>query len=240
MLDWELCTVGDPLADVGLMVAYWNELGAVAGQAGRAVPGAGDRGRRLPDRAPSSRPSTRARPGAISPSSSFWIAFAYWKVAIIVEGVYRRWLNDPGNGSGAGELQPAVARLAGSRAPRSTPTRWRCRRERRETSAAEAQARRQARADPRGRGGAVRPARLRGDEVGRRRESRRHRLDRPLPLLRVEAALPLRDHGQGRRRVPRAVRPPHRRARRLGRSARRGAAAAASSSPSGRSSGSAC
>jgi hypothetical protein len=27
--------------------------------------------------------------------------------------VYRRWLNDPGNGSGAGELQPAVARLAG-------------------------------------------------------------------------------------------------------------------------------
>jgi hypothetical protein len=34
-------------------------------------------------------------------------------VAIIVEGVYRRWLNDPGNGSGAGELQPAVGRLAG-------------------------------------------------------------------------------------------------------------------------------
>jgi hypothetical protein len=27
--------------------------------------------------------------------------------------VYRRWLNDPGNGSGAGALQPAVARLAG-------------------------------------------------------------------------------------------------------------------------------
>jgi aminoglycoside phosphotransferase (APT) family kinase protein len=25
ILDWELCTVGDPLADVGLMVAYWGE-----------------------------------------------------------------------------------------------------------------------------------------------------------------------------------------------------------------------
>ena len=42
----------------------------------------------------------------------FWVAFAYWKVAIIVEGVYRRWLNDPANGSDAGRLQPAVARLA--------------------------------------------------------------------------------------------------------------------------------
>ena len=36
----------------------------------------------------------------------------YWKIAIIVEGVFRRWLNDPGNGADAGTLQPAVARLA--------------------------------------------------------------------------------------------------------------------------------
>jgi aminoglycoside phosphotransferase (APT) family kinase protein len=42
----------------------------------------------------------------------YWIAFAYWKIAIIVEGVFRRWLNDPGNGADAGTLQPAVARLA--------------------------------------------------------------------------------------------------------------------------------
>ena len=27
VLDWELCTVGDPLADVGVLAAYWNELG---------------------------------------------------------------------------------------------------------------------------------------------------------------------------------------------------------------------
>ena len=48
----------------------------------------------------------------LSAALGYWIAFAYWKVAIIVDGVYRRWLNDPGNGSGAGELQPAIARLA--------------------------------------------------------------------------------------------------------------------------------
>ena len=42
---------------------------------------------------------------------------------------------------------------------------------------------------------------LRGHEVGRRRGGGRDRLDRPLPLLRVEAALPLRDHGRGGHRT---------------------------------------
>ena len=27
VLDWELCTLGDPLADVGLMLVYWPEPG---------------------------------------------------------------------------------------------------------------------------------------------------------------------------------------------------------------------
>ena len=112
VLDWELCTVGDALADVGLLVAYWNELGSAAGQAGAlfrepvtAVAG-------FPTGAELATEYARASGRDIA-ELGFWIAFAYWKVAIIVEGVYRRWLNDPGNGSGAGELQPAVARLAG-------------------------------------------------------------------------------------------------------------------------------
>lgn len=112
VLDWELCSVGDPLADVGLMVAYWNELGAVAGQAGAlfrepvtAVAG-------FPTGAELAAEYARASGRDLS-ELGYWVAFAYWKVAIIVEGVYRRWLNDPGNGSGAGALQPAVARLAG-------------------------------------------------------------------------------------------------------------------------------
>ena len=37
--------------------------------------------------------------------------------------------------------------------------------------------------------------------MGRRRRRRRHRLDRALPLLRVEAALPVRDHGEDGRRL---------------------------------------
>jgi aminoglycoside phosphotransferase (APT) family kinase protein len=112
VLDWELCTVGDPLADVGLMIAYWGELGSAA---------------RLPDalfREPVTElpgfPAASALGEAYAEASGrdvselgFWIAFAYWRVAVIVEGVYRRWLNDPANGSDAGTLQPAVERLAG-------------------------------------------------------------------------------------------------------------------------------
>jgi aminoglycoside phosphotransferase (APT) family kinase protein len=112
VLDWELCTVCDPLADVGLAIAYWNELGPAAGQPGAlfrepvtAVAG-------FPPGSELAAEYARAS-GRDLDALQFWTAFAYWKIAIIVEGVYRRWLNDPGNGSGAGGLQPAVARLAG-------------------------------------------------------------------------------------------------------------------------------
>jgi aminoglycoside phosphotransferase (APT) family kinase protein len=111
VLDWELCSVGDPMADVGGMIAYWNELGAgTGGEPGvfrelvTLLPGVPTSAELLEEYA---RASGRDVGGI-----GFWVAFAYWKIAIIVEGVYRRWLNDPANGSDAGSLQPAVARLA--------------------------------------------------------------------------------------------------------------------------------
>lgn len=111
ILDWELCTVGDPLADVGLMVAYWTEMAAAAHgedalfpEAVTALPG-------FPG--PEGLASAYVRASGRDPADlGFWVAFAYWKVAIIVEGVYRRWLNDAANGSAAERLQPAVSRLA--------------------------------------------------------------------------------------------------------------------------------
>jgi aminoglycoside phosphotransferase (APT) family kinase protein len=112
MLDWELCTVGDPLADVGLMIVYWNELGAAARRPHALF--------REPVTELPGFPAATALADAYAAASGrdltelgFWVAFAYWKIAVIVEGVYRRWLNDPANGSDAGSLQPAVARLAG-------------------------------------------------------------------------------------------------------------------------------
>ena len=111
ILDWELCTVGDPLADVGLMVAYWTEMSAAANGEDALFPEPVTSLPGFPTAAELSDAYLRAS-GRDPAALGFWIAFAYWKVAIIVEGVYRRWLNDPANGSAAGRLQPAVARLA--------------------------------------------------------------------------------------------------------------------------------
>jgi aminoglycoside phosphotransferase (APT) family kinase protein len=107
VLDWELCTAGDPLADVGQMVAYWNELRSAEGFFREPVAAADG----FPDAAELADLYAEAAGRDLS-TLTYWVAFAYWKIAIIVEGVYRRWLNDPQNGSDAGSLAPAVVRLA--------------------------------------------------------------------------------------------------------------------------------
>ena len=112
VLDWELCTVGDPLGDLGLTVAYWNELGEPAAGEGRlfrepitALPG-------FPDSDELVAEYERASGRDVS-ALGFWVAFAYWKIAIIVEGVYARWLANPDSGSDPEHLGAAVERLAG-------------------------------------------------------------------------------------------------------------------------------
>lgn len=112
LLDWELCTVGTPLADVGLMVAYYTEMGLPAGRPDGVF--------REQITSLAGFPSSDALVGAYAEATGrdvsavpFWVAFAYWKVAIILEGVYRRWRNNPANGSGAGALGAAVERVAG-------------------------------------------------------------------------------------------------------------------------------
>ena len=38
ILDWELCTLGDPLADLGGLLAYWPEAGDAVGAVFPAPP----------------------------------------------------------------------------------------------------------------------------------------------------------------------------------------------------------
>jgi aminoglycoside phosphotransferase (APT) family kinase protein len=110
VVDWELCTVGDPLADLGLTIAYWNELGKPAGE-GRHLfrePITDLRG--FPDAAELVAEYERASGRDLSPLG-FWVAFAYWKIAVITEGVYRRWLDNPISGSNPEHVGGAVERL---------------------------------------------------------------------------------------------------------------------------------
>jgi aminoglycoside phosphotransferase (APT) family kinase protein len=80
ILDWELCTLGDPIADVGTLLAYWGPGGGVAGIA----------------------EAYAAVSGRDLASLPFWHALALWKIAIICEGVRRRALEHDQNASPAG------------------------------------------------------------------------------------------------------------------------------------------
>lgn len=86
VLDWELCTLGDPLADVGQLLVYWPEPGekSALGHAPTAMPGFARRSELIERYA--------AATGRDLANLDFYVAFAYWKLAAILEGVYARYV----------------------------------------------------------------------------------------------------------------------------------------------------
>jgi aminoglycoside phosphotransferase (APT) family kinase protein len=97
VLDWEICTLGDPMADLGLLMVYWtgpqddasawaNPVNTAEGFLNRA--------------------ELAERYGKVSGRDisqlDFYVAFAFWKLACIIEGVYARYL-----GGALGEKDPA-------------------------------------------------------------------------------------------------------------------------------------
>ncbi len=88
VLDWEIATLGDPLADVGYVLHSWPEPGE-GGPAHRMsptiVPGFPTRAELL------ARYATRS--GRDVSQIDFYVAFSHWKSACIVEGVYERYLH---------------------------------------------------------------------------------------------------------------------------------------------------
>jgi len=86
VVDWELCTLGDPLADLGLLYVYWAEPDDEVVPLTRAptlAPGFPKR-RELVER-------YVARSGRDVSQLDFFVALAYWKLAAILEGVYARY-----------------------------------------------------------------------------------------------------------------------------------------------------
>lgn len=91
VLDWELSTLGDPLADMGSALAYWTQAGEMPGGMFAASTLDG-----FPTRAEMAEEYLRTS-GRSGQSLGFWHVLGVWKVAIIAEGVYRRVLNEPDN-----------------------------------------------------------------------------------------------------------------------------------------------
>jgi aminoglycoside phosphotransferase (APT) family kinase protein len=102
-LDWELCTLGEPLADIGTLLAYWPEPGETTGGDFAASTLEG-----FPSRAELAGiylEKTGRDPAALK----FWHALGLWKVAVIAEGVMRRAMDEPQNAAESGT--PTVERI---------------------------------------------------------------------------------------------------------------------------------
>jgi aminoglycoside phosphotransferase (APT) family kinase protein len=89
ILDWEMSTLGDPLADVGWMLSFWREPADPAEfvmdeQTVTRKPGFASR-EELLDR-------YREGSGREVPDLSFYLVLAVWKLAILLEGSYARHL----------------------------------------------------------------------------------------------------------------------------------------------------
>ncbi len=95
ILDWEICTLGDPLADVGTMLCYWVEPGdedrLLWTNPASVVPGFPSRREVLERYAETS--------GRDVSDIAFYQAFASWRLACILQGVYVRYQA----GAGAGD-----------------------------------------------------------------------------------------------------------------------------------------
>jgi aminoglycoside phosphotransferase (APT) family kinase protein len=112
VLDWEMATVGDPLADLGYLTATWaepsdeeNPIFALS----RAT-----RGRSFPGRDELARAYSAAS-GEPVENLRWYQVLALWKAAIFLEGSYRRFASGASTDAyfrSLGQGVPAVARTA--------------------------------------------------------------------------------------------------------------------------------
>jgi aminoglycoside phosphotransferase (APT) family kinase protein len=88
ILDWEMATIGDPLADLGYLMIHWHEAGDRAGgfnlQSVTTLPG-------FPSRAGMIE-RYEARSGRRMHALDWYVTLALWKGVVFMEGNYKRAL----------------------------------------------------------------------------------------------------------------------------------------------------
>jgi aminoglycoside phosphotransferase (APT) family kinase protein len=99
VLDWELCTLGDPLADVGYLGVYWSDPGE---EQLRPNDPTGIEGfptySELLERYAN-------RTGRDLTNIGYYVAFSSWRLAVISEGVYARFVK---GAMGDQEIEPEI------------------------------------------------------------------------------------------------------------------------------------
>ena len=106
VLDWELATLGDPLADLGWLLGSWTQPGDAAPPVTESPTTAGG----FPDSAVVLE-AYRAAVDRDLPDLDFYLAFAQWRAACIFAGVYTRDV-EHGVTTGTGDIADASQHLA--------------------------------------------------------------------------------------------------------------------------------
>jgi aminoglycoside phosphotransferase (APT) family kinase protein len=107
ILDWEMATLGDPLADVGYLMMFWPHPGE-PNMGGLPQP------TQLPGFLPREALIARyeERTGFSMTDLTFYRTLALWKLAILCEGLYKRYLAGKADSSWFAVLEHAVPFMA--------------------------------------------------------------------------------------------------------------------------------
>ncbi|MBU3702835.1 MAG: phosphotransferase family protein, partial [Ilumatobacteraceae bacterium] len=87
VLDWELCTLGDPMADIGYLGVYWSDPG---------TPARRENDPSGLDGFPAYREMVdmyARKSGRDCDNIGYYVAFSSWRLAVISEGVYARYVH---------------------------------------------------------------------------------------------------------------------------------------------------
>jgi aminoglycoside phosphotransferase (APT) family kinase protein len=106
VVDWEMATLGDPLADLGLHLVYADPAFAPV-LAGAAPSTSG----RLPPPADLAQRYAGASGRALA-HLEFYLGLGYFKIAVIAEGIHARYVGGMTRGDGFDQVGEAVAPLA--------------------------------------------------------------------------------------------------------------------------------
>ncbi|MCW3013259.1 MAG: aminoglycoside phosphotransferase [Solirubrobacterales bacterium] len=108
IIDWEMATIGDPLLDLGLFLAFWGDDRPEAPAMPKVQ--AVSRGGGAPSRAALAERYAE-RSGRSVEHLDWYMALAFWKLATIVEGAYAQYVSGALRTPYARDLEHDVPRL---------------------------------------------------------------------------------------------------------------------------------
>jgi aminoglycoside phosphotransferase (APT) family kinase protein len=109
IFDWEMATLGDPLADLGWVLCFWGPTGDPPEPEPKGSNHITSHSGFLSREEMAAR--YEAKTGRMMKDFSFYHAFAVWKLAIILEGLYRHYLEGTASNPKANEFEWKVPQL---------------------------------------------------------------------------------------------------------------------------------